>query len=113
MGEGDRPHSKRTRRRVVTGVLVVALVVAGAAAWLQLTGRLGGSGPDPSEDPAAVAPPPGLELPEQEEAAPVAEPLTEGRPDAAAVRRALGRLARDKRLGRRVSILVGDVHGRP
>jgi D-alanyl-D-alanine carboxypeptidase/D-alanyl-D-alanine-endopeptidase (penicillin-binding protein 4) len=69
--------------------------------------------PDPREDPAAVEPPPGLELPAPAAPRLVAAPLKPSEPDAAAVRRALDGLLDDKRLGRRVTVSVSGVDGKP
>lgn len=120
MPEGDRPHSRKGWRRVLrpnlrvagTVLVVLVLVAAGAAYWLDLGARWGIS-PDPVGDPAAVPPPPGLELPEPEPAAPVAQQLPSSAVDARAVRDALGRLPKDRRMGRRFAVVVADGTGRP
>ena len=99
--------------RLSVGLFALVLALAGAAYWLDLGERLGIAQPDPGRDPAAVEPPAGLDLPEPGAAPPVAVRLPPGRVDGAAVRRALGRLTSDRRLGRRVSVMVGDLAGRP
>jgi D-alanyl-D-alanine carboxypeptidase/D-alanyl-D-alanine-endopeptidase (penicillin-binding protein 4) len=94
--------------------LVVVLLLAAAAAYrFDLGDRLGVAQPDPASDPAAVEPPPGLELPDPAVASPVAVRLSGGPVAADAVRRAVGRLTSDRRLGRRMSLVVGDLSGRP
>jgi D-alanyl-D-alanine carboxypeptidase/D-alanyl-D-alanine-endopeptidase (penicillin-binding protein 4) len=113
MTEGDRPHSGRTLRRSSSAAVVLVLVLAALAYRFDLGDRLGVAAPDPVQDPAAVAPPPGLSLPAPVVAEPVAEPLPRVRLDPDAVRRAVGRLGLDKRLGRRFTLLVGDLRGRP
>jgi D-alanyl-D-alanine carboxypeptidase/D-alanyl-D-alanine-endopeptidase (penicillin-binding protein 4) len=120
MSEGDRIHSPRSRWRLLdrglVGLVVLLLVLAGTSFWLDLGSRLGVAAPDPVEDPAAVAPPAGLDLPEPVSAVAVAARLPRSGRDAgidpAAVRGAIGRLGADKRLGPRVSVLVGDLAGR-
>ncbi len=149
MAEGDRLHSdpvppepveqsppdppavptepvRRSRtRRVTTGLavlVVVVLLLAGAAWRLDLGQRWGPAAPtvpaapvapDPVRDPAAVAPPPGLDLPTPAPAAPVARPLPEREVSAAAVREALGRLPGARRLGPRLGLVVAGADGRP
>lgn len=135
MLESDRPHSEdepspapeedsrrprtATAAKVVTVVAVVlALAVAAgyrfdlADRW-GLADRLGVDQPDPRRDPAAVEPPPGLELPDLAAPRPVAVPLDGAGPDAEAVRRALGSLLDDPRLGRRVGVAVAGLDGKP
>ena len=116
MAEGDRPHATRGRRSAVVALVVILLLVAGYR--LDLRGRRGigdpdAGAPDPRQDPAAVEPPPGLELPDPAAPRPVAAPLKPSEPDAAAVRRALDGLLDDKRLGHRVTVAVAGVDGRP
>jgi D-alanyl-D-alanine carboxypeptidase/D-alanyl-D-alanine-endopeptidase (penicillin-binding protein 4) len=96
-------------------VLLVLAVAAGAAAWrLDLAERWGlvQPAPDPTRDPAAVPAPPGLELPQAPDAAPVAQTLGDEAPVARDVRRALRRLTQSKRLGKRVAVVVADAEGR-
>ena len=131
MAESDRPHSEEPppppprRRRLprVAKVVAVVAVVLGlvvAVGWRfdlaerwGLDDRLGLDQPDPRSDPAAVEPPAGLELPDIAEPRPVAAALAGGSPDAAAVRRALGGLLDDARLGGRVGFAVSGLDGRP
>jgi serine-type D-Ala-D-Ala carboxypeptidase/endopeptidase (penicillin-binding protein 4) len=93
-------------------VVVALLTFAAAAYWLDLGERWGISA-DPQEDPAAVAPPAGLDLPEAGTAGAVAEPLVATALDPREVRAALGQLPDDRRLGRRVAIAVADGSGNP
>lgn len=73
----------------------------------------GSSEPAPvAEGPAAVPPPEGLDLPRLPDAAPVAAERADRAVDARAVRQSLGRLTRDKRLGRRVAVAVAGLDGR-
>jgi D-alanyl-D-alanine carboxypeptidase/D-alanyl-D-alanine-endopeptidase (penicillin-binding protein 4) len=117
MTEGDPPQGPSRITRAVTragvGLVALLLVAATVAYWLDLGDRWGIAPPDPRTDPAAVAPPPGLDLPDLKAARPVAEELTGGRLAPAAVRHALGHLADARKLGRRVSVVVGGVDGRP
>ena len=127
MPEGDLPHSAEPRRRgglrraaKALAVLVVVLGVVVAVGWRldlvdrwELAERLGSDQPDPRRHPAAVEPPKGLDLPDPRAADPVADPLPAAEPDPAAVRRAVGRLLADPRLGRRVAVAVAGLDGRP
>ncbi len=73
----------------------------------------GSTEPDPVVDgPAAVPPPAGLDLPRLPDAAPVAAERADRAVEPRAVRQALGRLTRDKRLGRRVAVAVAGLDGR-
>lgn len=94
-------------------VLVVALLALAAVADLERWGptHLGWQGGDPATDPAAVAPPEGLDLPEVEAAEPVAAPARPGALDPAAVRRAVARPLRDADLGRHVVAAVAPLDG--
>ncbi|CAA9374147.1 MAG: D-alanyl-D-alanine carboxypeptidase [uncultured Nocardioidaceae bacterium] len=122
MVEGDRRHARpsgwgRILVRAAVVLVVLALVVGagwqlGLADRWDLADRLGLEEEDPRRNPAAVEPPPGLDLPEPPDARPVADPLRKAAPDAAAVRRAVGRLLDDRRLGRRVGLAVGGLDGR-
>ncbi len=107
-------------RATVVLVLFLALVVAGVATWRYdlLDGRLDGllgshppSAPaDTDDDPVALAPPPGLDLPvvvAPGPAAPVAS--TKGRLDADAVRTALLPYLGDPDLGRHVRAVVAPL----
>ena len=123
---GDRrPVARRSRRVAWTvGALVVVLLALAAAAYrLDLLARWTATAPpaapDPTREPAAVPPPPGLELPDPAPARGVASPLTPTTgPGAAdldprAVRRALDRLLDSRRLGSRVAVAVSGLDGRP
>lgn len=97
-------------------LLVLVLLAAGVLAHRLDWGprHLGWGGPDPASDPGAVAPPPGLELPDVPAPAPVAEPVPAsagGTVDPALVAAAIGRGLDDKDLGRHVVALVGDLAG--
>ena len=93
-------------------LLVLALLGCAVAAYHYDWGPryLGWYGDDPTRDPAAVAPPAGLEFPEWQEPAPVADPVTPlGRADIAAVESALAQGLKDKTLGKHVVAAVGDL----
>jgi D-alanyl-D-alanine carboxypeptidase/D-alanyl-D-alanine-endopeptidase (penicillin-binding protein 4) len=93
-------------------VLVVALLAgAGASYRFDLGARWLGTGADPQSDPAAVPPPPGLELPEPASPAPVAEVTTGGELRAGAVRRAIAPFVADDDLGRHVLVSVAELDG--
>lgn len=104
------------RRKLVFGGFVIALVVAGGVAWQ--TGwaeeqwqdlRAGNSG-SPA-DPAAVAPPPEVDVPDVVRPGALAEPVAPARSlDAAAVEKALAAL-NDPDLGRHVLAAVGPLEG--
>ncbi|MCW2817163.1 MAG: dacB [Nocardioides sp.] len=111
----DRSSDRSAVRGTVLLVLVLALVAGGVAVLrydlLDRVPGLGPSSPD-SSDPAAVAPPEGVELPEV-----VAPPVvarassTEAALDPAAVRRTLQRFLRDRRLGPHVLAEVAPLKG--
>lgn len=106
-GTVDRP---RWRRAPV--VLVLALLIAaGAGHRLDAGPRwLGWDWPSPVDEPAAVAPPRGLDLPPVERAVPVAEPVTGSADlDPAAVRRTVRPFLRRTDLGRRLSVAVAPL----
>lgn len=109
-GDGSAPRrpAGRRMRRVTSGLVVAVLVAAGAAYGLDAGDRLG-IRPDPVEEPAEVAPPAGLDLPEARTAPAVAAPLGASRIFDREVRRAVAPLVRDKRFGRRVAVLVTDL----
>lgn len=95
-------------------LLVLAILGCAVAAFHFEWGarHLGWYGDDPTQDPAAVAPPSGLELPAWQEPAPVADPVTApGRVDPSAVGVALADGLRDKTLGKHVVAAVGDLAG--
>ena len=92
--------------------LVLGLVASAVAAYrLDWGGRLGW-GEDPTGDPAAVAPPEGLTLPDLPAVEPVAAPATGGALDAAEVTAAVTPgLGRRKDLGRHVVAMVAPAAG--
>lgn len=94
-------------------VLVFSLLAgAGAAYRFELGARWLGTGqPDPSGDPAAVAPPEGLRLPELAAPDLVAQPTVAPAASPAKVRRALAPLLGDDDLGSHVVAAVGDLAG--
>lgn len=97
-------------------LLVLALVAAAFASYrFELGPRyLPWLSVDPQAEPAAIAPPAGVELPEWGEPAPVAgvvPPAQRGRVDQAAVAAALAPGLRDRDLGRHVVAAVGDLAG--
>jgi D-alanyl-D-alanine carboxypeptidase/D-alanyl-D-alanine-endopeptidase (penicillin-binding protein 4) len=105
--EGDASHAGRLLRRVTSGVVVLVLVLAGAAFQFDLGPRwFGFDYPSPVTEPAEVAPPAGLSLPEAARAGAVAEASDEVDADPDAVRRAVSRLERSKKLGRDVAVAV-------
>ncbi|GAB2871445.1 D-alanyl-D-alanine carboxypeptidase/D-alanyl-D-alanine endopeptidase [Nocardioides pacificus] len=116
MGRGDARHTAGALSRWLPVVLVLALLAAAGAAYrFDLGSRwFGLDGPDPRTDPAAVAPPPGLDLPELTEPAPVAAPVpasAAGAVDPVAVRRALRAGLADQDLGRHVVAAVANLSG--
>ena len=114
---GERGHG--LVGRALVALLVVAVLLGGVAAWrLDLVGRLGDdddtSARTPAE-PAAVPPPPGLELPALTEPEPVDTPVTPpGRVDPALVQAAVAPYLADPSLGPHVVGVVADLAaGRP
>jgi D-alanyl-D-alanine carboxypeptidase/D-alanyl-D-alanine-endopeptidase (penicillin-binding protein 4) len=92
-------------------VLVLALLAGAAASYrFDLGPRWFGTGADPA-DPAAVPPPPGLELPEPSPPSQVAEATSGGDLRPPAVRRALAPFVADEDLGRRVLVSVAGLDG--
>ena len=113
-GHRDRPRRTRRTRRpgrrraaATWGPVLLVLVVLAAAATAYLLGPDRGV-PD---TPAAVPPPSGLELPALTTPQPVAAAARAGRPDGAAVRRALAPVLRDHDLGRHVVASVATLGG--
>jgi D-alanyl-D-alanine carboxypeptidase/D-alanyl-D-alanine-endopeptidase (penicillin-binding protein 4) len=89
---------------------VVVLALAVASYQLDLGPRwFGFDYPSPVDEPAEVAPPPGLSLPEAAEAATVAAADAQAQADPDAVRRALARLLASRKLGREVAVAVAEV----
>ncbi len=108
---------RRRRWLVLLAVGLVCLLLAAGAVWrLDGVGTPGRSLPSaagPTDDPATVAPPPGLDLPAAPTAAAVAPVLAGDEVDRGSVRDALQGLLGDRRLGRRVMVQVAGVDGRP
>ncbi|MDP3966773.1 MAG: D-alanyl-D-alanine carboxypeptidase/D-alanyl-D-alanine-endopeptidase [Nocardioides sp.] len=108
------PHAAAVRprwRRAPVVVVLALLVAAGAGLELDAGPRwLGWDWPSPVDEPAAVSPPEGLDLPAVQRAVPVAEPLTAaGELDPAAVRRTLRPFLRRGDMGRRLSVAVAPL----
>ena len=116
MARSDAPHDRGALRGTLVLVLVLALVAGGVAAWrydLLDRWRDEEAAPRPDE-PATIAPPPGLDLPPVVAPDAVAEPSsTTGRIDPAAVRRALDGYLGDRDLGRIVLAEVAPLLGGP
>ena len=116
MVRGDRRHGTGAFGRWFPVVLVLAILAgAGAAYRFDLGHRWFGTGePDPDTEPAAVAPPSGVDLPGLTRPAAVASPLTgAGTLSPAKVRRAVGRFLRDRDLGKSVHAVVAGMSGGP
>ena len=111
MAGGDAEHaSGRLLRRTTATSVVLLLVVAGLAFQFDLGPRwLGWDYPSPVDEPAVVAPPPGLDVPDPVAAPVVAEEVESGDADPEAVRRALDGLVDDLHLGRRVAVSVSQL----
>jgi len=112
--DGKRHASGRTRlRRAVSwlpDVLVVGVVLFAVAAWhFDLGSKWGLVAPDPLTQPQLVAPPEGLRLPPLRSAPAVAVPLETARASSKKVAQALAPMLGDKRLGRRVDVLVTEL----
>ncbi len=104
----------RDGRHWLPTLLVLAILGSAVAAFHYDWGPryLGWYGDDPTRDPAAVAPPAGLEFPAWPDPAPVAEAVAPlGRVDSGAVQTALADGLRDKTLGKHVVAAVGDLGG--
>jgi len=100
------------RGRTLVAVVVALAVLVAAAVALGLDGDRAGpsAGPeDRSATPAPVPAPEGLDLPPARQPQPVLEETSDVRIAPAAVRQQLGRLLRDKDLGRHVGVLVRDL----
>ncbi len=109
-------------RRALIAIGLTVVILLGLVVWRAedlgvgdlVDDLTGASDPPPaSEGPAAVPPPPGLDLPRLPDAQPVARERPERAVDPRAVRQSLGRLTRDKRLGPRVAVAVAGLDGRP
>ena len=107
MPEGDAGHAGRLFRRLTAGLVVLVLLLAAASFQFDLGPRwFGFDYPSPVTEPAEVAPPPGLSLPEAAPVSAVAEAVEEPDADPDAVRRAVSRLEHSKKLGRDVAVAV-------
>lgn len=114
MPGGDGTHvSRRGSRPPLEIAVVVLLLLAGIAHVGDLGDRLGLAAPDPFEEPAAVEPPGGVDLPPPAAARPVAASVQGGDLDPAAVRSAVDPLIRARRLGPRLGLLVTEADGTP
>lgn len=116
MARGDRRHLGGRIYRWGPILLVLALLGTAAAAYRFDLGErwLGIESADPVDNPAAVAPPEGLHLPEPTPAAAVADPITAataGTVDPAKVRKVLGRRLHDPDLGKGVVAMVSNLSG--
>lgn len=120
MAERDVDHSRRSRWWIVAwlaGALAVLLVAAGVVSW-----RLGwaedwidairGDDATTPPDPAAVAPPPGLDLPPVREPKPVAPRAASTPLDEAAIEQAMASYLADDDLGRHVLAAVAPLTGK-
>ncbi|WP_426242758.1 D-alanyl-D-alanine carboxypeptidase/D-alanyl-D-alanine endopeptidase [Nocardioides sp. LHG3406-4] len=92
-------------------LVVLALVGTAVAAYRLDWGDRLGWGADPDTDPAAVAPPAGMDLPELPAPEPVALPVVGSAVDPAEVTAALTGGLGDKDLGKHVVALVSDLAG--
>jgi D-alanyl-D-alanine carboxypeptidase/D-alanyl-D-alanine-endopeptidase (penicillin-binding protein 4) len=104
VGRRDAHHGSRLALWLPVALVLGVLAAAGVAFWLDR------DLPDPTDDPAAVAAPPGLALPALSAPEPVAEPA-QGTLDPAKVRRAVARLLRDQDLGPDVLATVAGLDG--
>lgn len=118
MAGGDASHSARPSRsrsgrwlRRSTALLVVLLFALAAVSYRYDLGTrwLGWDYPSPVTEPAEVAPPPGLTLPEPETAPVVADPTEDIAADPDAVAAAIADLVASKKLGRRVAVDVDQL----
>ena len=112
-GDDARP---RRARKVVAGLLGVVLLAGGGAAWRTGAAEewwhdLRGDGAEQPADPAAVAPPPEVDVPDVVPPKALARPAAgAGALDRAAIAAALRPLA-DKDLGKHVLAAVGPLDG--
>ncbi|WP_164519558.1 D-alanyl-D-alanine carboxypeptidase/D-alanyl-D-alanine-endopeptidase [Nocardioides ferulae] len=116
MARSDLRHtsSPAWRRRLAAVVLVLAMVAATVVVWPDWWRDRwdGWFGEQPPAGPAAIPPPPGLELPRLARPAPVAAPVdpdTAGALSRARVRRALAPYLDDPDLGRHVVAAVAPL----
>ncbi|UMG93910.1 D-alanyl-D-alanine carboxypeptidase/D-alanyl-D-alanine-endopeptidase [Nocardioides sp. TF02-7] len=113
MAQRDAEHVRRSGVRWLAALLAL-VVVAGVMGWrLGWLDRLLEEDDDAPVDPAAVAPPPEVDVPPIRRPRPVAPPADEDGPlDAAAVEAALAGHLADRDLGRNVLAAVGPLDGR-
>lgn len=116
MGKGDEDAPPRRARKVVAGLVGVALVAGGGVAWRTGAAEewwhdLRSEGQEQPADPAAVAPPPEVDVPDVVRPRALARPAAAaGALDRAAIAAALGPLA-DRDLGKHVIAAVGPLDG--
>ncbi len=112
--EGKRASGRsRALTRWLPVLLVLVLLGAAVAGYRFDLGErwFGTEQPDPVEEPAAVAPPEGLEVPALGRPAPVAGAAEQDTLSGAAVRRALAPGLRDRDLGKSVHAAVAPLEG--
>jgi D-alanyl-D-alanine carboxypeptidase/D-alanyl-D-alanine-endopeptidase (penicillin-binding protein 4) len=108
--EGDGSHADRWLRRVTAGLVLLLLLLAVLAYLFDLGPRwFGLRYPSPVTQPARVAPPPGLSLPDARPPAAVAPGTPARRADPAALRAALASAMRDRALGRHFAVEVSQL----
>lgn len=112
MAERDPDHVRGSLVGWVSAALAL-LLVAGVAGWqLGWFDRFADDGAGPPEDPAAVAPPPEVDVPPVRRPRPVAPPADgDARLDAAAVDAAIAGYLSDRDLGRHVLAAVAPLEG--
>ncbi|MGD9958517.1 D-alanyl-D-alanine carboxypeptidase/D-alanyl-D-alanine endopeptidase [Nocardioides sp.] len=116
MSKGDPRHVRgRIVRWLSVGLVLAVLAAAAATYHFDLGERwLGVTRADPAHNPAAVAPPAGLELPDLPPAASVADPIEPsgaGTLSERAVRRAIGRQFENQDLGKRFAASISPLSG--
>lgn len=108
--ERSRARGGRLLRRSTAGLVLVVLLAAVASFRFDLGPRwFGFDYPSPVTEPAKVLPPPGLSLPDAQQAAAVAPATAENAVDGDAVRRAVARLVASRKLGRHVAVEVAQL----
>lgn len=111
MAGRDRRHGRSGRAgafvRWFPVVVVLAILAVAIGAWWADRPE---PGPDPQDEPAAVLPPEGVELPGLVPPGPVAQPVDESLvASPAKVRRQVEPFLRDRDLGRRVHVVVAGL----